>query len=348
MSEPFLKITDLTKKFLITKGIILKKTLSEIRAVDGVSISIERGQTLALVGESGSGKTTIGKMILGIYEPTDGQIFLEGKDVTKLRGAELKEFRRKTAAIFQDPFSSLDPRMNALQIIEEPMRLHEKSDPKERIQRALDLLERVGLTRTDARKYPHQFSGGQRQRIAIARSLTLSPSLIVADEPISALDVSVQAKIINLLMDLQNEFKLTYLLISHDLSVVEHIADIIVVLYLGKIVEVGKPKGIFQNSRHPYTQLLLKSLPIPDPEIMRTKERTVIKGEIPSTTNIPPGCRFHTRCPYAKEICADTEPRIIEISKDHFASCHFREEIEPFKLEINKASNLPKNYHGKS
>ncbi|MEM1994769.1 MAG: dipeptide ABC transporter ATP-binding protein [Nitrososphaerales archaeon] len=323
-----LQIKDLKKYFPITKGVILKKTLGYVKAVDGVSFSIERGETFGLVGESGSGKSTIGRLIVGLLQPTSGSIFFDKVDLTKINKKEFQNIRRRMSMIFQDPFTSLDPRKNVMQIIAEPLIIHTDMEREKREEIVYQLLERVGLRQEDAFKYPHQFSGGQRQRIAIARALTLSPDLIIADEAVSALDVSVQAKIINILMSLQKELNLTYLFIAHDLSVVCHISHKVGVMYLGKLVEVGSKSAIFQDPLHPYTQALLEAVPVPDPNIMVAKGLMVLKGEIPSPINPPSGCRFHPRCPYATKRCTEEEPTLIDNGENHLAACHYTDEIK--------------------
>lgn len=323
-----LEVKDLRKYFPITKGVVLKKTLGYVKAVDGVGFSIKRGETFGLVGESGSGKSTVARLIVGLLKPTSGSIFFDGADLTKLSRKEFQKVRRRIGMIFQDPFSSLDPRKNVLQIITEPLVIHTNMGREEREEIAYRLLERVGLRREDAFRYPHQFSGGQRQRIAIARALALSPDLIIADEPVSALDVSVQAKIINILMNLQKDLNLTYLFIAHDLSVVWHISHRVGVMYLGKLVEVGSKSDVFQDPLHPYTQALLASVPVPDPNVMMTREMMVLKGEIPSPINPPSGCRFHPRCPYATNRCAEEEPLLLDNGGGHLAACHYVDEIK--------------------
>ncbi|MEM3713594.1 MAG: dipeptide ABC transporter ATP-binding protein [Nitrososphaerales archaeon] len=328
MNNTILTVENLKKYFPITKGVILKKILGYVKAVDGVSFTINRGETFSLVGESGSGKSTIGRLIVRLIEPTSGKIIFDNKDITKLTGKELKEVRKRMGLVFQDPFSSLDPRKNVLQIITEPLKIHKKRDYWNIEERAYELLERVGLRREDAYKYPHQFSGGQRQRIAIARALALSPDLVIADEPVSALDVSVQAKIINLLMKLQRELNLTYILIAHDLSVVNHISNKVAVMYLGKIVELGEKSKVFRDPLHPYTLALLAAVPIPDPDVMLQKKPIILRGEIPSPINPPSGCRFHPRCPYATEKCKIEEPLLIGKESEHLAACHYTEEIK--------------------
>jgi len=328
VTETLLKVIGLTKHFLVTRGIILKKVIAEIHAVDDVSFDIIKGQTLGLIGESGSGKTTIANLIVGLLKPTKGQIIFEGRDLANSSRSEFKKVRSKIGLIFQDPFSSLDPRKKVAQIIEEPMKIHQQYSKAERFERVCKLLEKVGLSSEDNEKYPHQFSGGQRQRIAIARALALSPHLIIADEPTSALDVSVQARIINVLIDLQEEFKLTYLFISHDLSLIQHISDIVAVMYLGKIVELASVSEIYKNPLHPYTRALMESIPRPDPDLMRKNPPVLLQGEIPSPLQPPLGCRFHTRCIHAKELCSRSEPQFQNVGSNHFVSCHFWREIE--------------------
>ncbi len=324
-----LTFQNVKKYFPIVKGVILRKTKGYVKAVDGVSFSFKRGETLGLVGESGSGKSTIGKLVLRLIEPTSGQILFNGQDLSQLKDKKLKSFRRRVGVVFQDPFSSLDPRKNIMNIIAEPLRVHGfEGDHKERV---IELLEKVGLRPADAYKYPHQFSGGQRQRIAIARALALSPDLVVADEPVSSLDVSVQAKIINLLQDLKRELGLTYMFIAHDLSVVRQISEVICVLYLGKVMELGDVEEVLNHPLHPYTQALLTSIPIPDPQIMRSKPLKLLSGEIPSPINPPQGCRFHSRCPYAKEICRGVEPLLEKGGRNHYVACHLWRELETLR-----------------
>ena len=317
--EPLVEVYDL-KKYFPVKGLIF--TRGYVKAVDGVTFAIPRGKTLGLVGESGSGKTTVGRLILRLIEPTSGRIIFDGVDVLKLRGEELKRFRRRAQIIFQDPYGSLNPRMTVFNIIMEGVRYHgiDVGDPVEFVAR---LLERVGLNPHHMYRYPHEFSGGQRQRIAIARVLALNPEFIVLDEPTSALDVSVQAQILNLLKDLQRERGLTYLFISHDLGVVRYMSDYIAVMYLGKIVEFGPAEEVFEKPMHPYTEALLSSIPIPDPKLARKIRRIVLKGEPPSPLNPPSGCRFRTRCPLAFEKCIQ-EPPLEEAEKGHYVACWLR------------------------
>lgn len=327
-----LEVKNLTKYFPVTRGFFLKRRIGNIRAVDDVSFSIEKGETVGLVGESGSGKSTTANTILKLLEPTSGTIYFEGMDVTRTNGKEVQLFRKRTGAVFQDPYSSLDPRKNISQIISEPLAIHHWGTREERMSRVLELLDRIGLSTSDARKYPHQFSGGQRQRIAIARALALTPSLIVADEAVSALDVSVQAKILNLFLDIQREFNVSYLFITHDLSVLRHIGDKIIVMYLGKIVEFGNVNDIYSHALHPYTRALLQSIPLPNPKLMKERVFQPLKGEIPSPMNPPSGCRFRLRCPYAQPNCAESVPLLQETTEHHHVACHYWQEINDGKI----------------
>jgi oligopeptide/dipeptide ABC transporter ATP-binding protein len=316
-----LALEDLTKHFPVRSG-LFGRTVAQVRAVDGVSLQIRRGETLGLVGESGSGKSTVGKVVLRLLNPTSGRIHLHGEDITKLSGHALRHARRKMQMIFQDPYASLNPRLTTGDIIMEPLENFGKLSKAQRLERAGELLDRVGLRRDALKRYPHEFSGGQRQRLGVARALALNPSLIVADEPVSALDVSVQAQVLNLLIRLQREFKLAYLFISHDLGVVEHISHRVAVMYLGQLVEVADKETLFANAQHPYTEALLSAVPIPDPTVKR--KRIILTGDVPSPINPPSGCRFHTRCLYAEDRCKVEVPKMRELAPGHSVACHLR------------------------
>jgi len=317
MSQPFIQIQELTKFFNLGGGNILK-------AVNSIDLSIQRGETVGVVGESGCGKSTAGRTIMRLYEPTSGTVTFDGKDIYKLKGAELKALRRNMQMIFQDPYASLNPRMTIMEVIGEALDIHHLAGSRAERKRKIEgLLDLVGLNADHATRYPHEFSGGQRQRIGIARALAVDPSFIVADEPISALDVSIQAQVVNLLQQLQRKMGLTYLFIAHDLSMVKYISDRVAVMYLGKIVELSESSELYDHPLHPYTRALMSAIPIPDPEIEQQRERIVLSGDLPSPVNPPTGCQFHTRCPIATEKCKRDEPKLLEIRKGHFAACHY-------------------------
>nr|HID12873.1 dipeptide ABC transporter ATP-binding protein [Anaerolineae bacterium] len=320
--EPLVQVRHLKKYFPITRGTIIQRHIGDIKAVDDVSFEIYKGETLGLVGETGCGKTTVGRTMLRLYEPTDGQIIFEGVDLAALRREEMRRIRRRMQMIFQDPYASLNPRMTVGSIIAEPLEVHGVAHGREKRERVQELLRLVGLNPYFVNRYPHEFSGGQRQRIGIARALALNPDLIVCDEPISSLDVSIQAQVVNLLEDLQDRLGLTYLFIAHDLSMVRHISDRMAVMYLGKIVELADRDEIYLNPLHPYTQALMSAVPVPDPVVEEKRQRIILEGDIPSPANPPEGCNFNTRCPVAIESCFEVEPEFIEVEKDHFCACH--------------------------
>ena len=319
MAEALLEVTNLSKYFPIRRG-ILSREVGRVHAVDGVSLRVRKGETMGLVGESGCGKTTAGKTILKLIEPTGGTIRYDGEDITGLSRRRMKPFRREMQIIFQDPFSSLNPRQTVGAIIAAPLEIHRLAAESEKADRIATLLRQVGLPAASMRRYPHEFSGGQRQRIGIARALAVDPRLIVGDEPVSALDVSIQAQILNLLEDLQEQLGLTYVMIAHDLSVIRHIADTIAVMYLGKIVETAGSRELYRNPLHPYTAALLAAVPIPDPS--RRRQRMALKGDVPSPVRPPSGCRFHPRCPRRFAPCDTEEPEFKAVAEDHFVACH--------------------------
>lgn len=319
MTQPLVQVENLKMHFPI-KGGLLGKTVGSVKAVDGISFSIKKGETLGLVGESGCGKSTTGRMILRLLEPSEGTIYFEGKDITKLSTDEMRKTRSEMQMVFQDPFASLNPRHTIGRILEEPLIVHGVKDKQERKKRVQELLEVVGLSSYHASRYPHQFSGGQRQRIGIARALAINPKLIIADEPVSALDVSIQSQVLNLLQDLQKEYGLTYLFIAHDLGVVRHISDRVGVMYLGQLVEISESEDLYRKPLHPYTQALLSAVPIPD--VTYKQERIILQGDVPSPVNPPKGCPFHTRCPKAMEQCSNIRPQLKELEHGHHVACH--------------------------
>jgi oligopeptide transport system ATP-binding protein len=325
LGETLVKVDGLKVYFPVTSGIIFQRKVADVRAVDDISFEIRRGETLGLVGESGCGKSTTGKAILQLTRPTAGSVLFDGTDLTKVKGGELRRFRRRMQMIFQDPYASLNPRMSVGSIISEPLTIHKLASGKEKKERVQQLLQTVGLNPYFANRFPHEFSGGQRQRIGIARALAVEPDFIVCDEPVSALDVSIQAQIINLLQDLQDQFGLTYLFIAHDLSVVRHISDRVGVMYLGHMMELTDRDSIFENPLHPYTKALLSAVPIPDPDVERKRERIILLGDVPSPLRPPPGCVFHTRCPIAIDECRARRPdwrNVGTADREHWVWCH--------------------------
>jgi len=325
MTEPLIQVEGLTKHFPVQRGIVFKRTVGTVQAVDDVSLTVNRGETVALVGESGCGKSTTGRLILRLLTPTRGRILYEGTDIANVDRETMRRMRRHLQIIFQDPFASLNPRMTVGDILAEPLDVHRLAQGRERSDRVRELLSVVGLAPEHARRYPHQFSGGQRQRIGIARALAVDPAFIVCDEPVSALDVSIQAQVVNLLQDLQQKFGLSYLFIAHDLAVVRHIADRVAVMYLGKLVETADKRSLFARPQHPYTQALLSAIPKPDPRAAGT--RMILTGDVPSPLHPPRGCRFHTRCPHAQDRCRQEEPLLRDAAPGHRVACHFFEDI---------------------
>jgi peptide/nickel transport system ATP-binding protein len=335
---PLVEVDDLRVWFPIKSGILLDRHVGDVKAVDGVSLTVERGETLGLVGESGCGKSTLGRTILRLYEPTTGRIVFDGTDITGLSESELRPLRERMQMVFQDPFASLNPRHSVGRMIAEPLRTHRVTGRAETESRVRELLNVVGMPPDAASRYPHEFSGGQRQRIGLARALALNPDFIVCDEPVSALDVSIQAQIVNLLEALQREFGLTYLFIAHDLAVVRHISDRIAVMYVGKIVEVAPADDLYDNPLHPYTITLLSAIPIPDPEVERNRRAIRVEGDVPSPANPPQACRFHTRCPFVQpNRCADEEPLLRELD-GHLVACHYAERIKAGEISPREAA----------
>lgn len=323
-NDALIHIDDLVMHFPIYRGVV-RRQVGAVHAVDGISFDIKKGETLGLVGESGCGKSTTGRAILQLYRPTSGQVIFDGVDLIALKGEDLRKMRRKMQMIFQDPYASLNPRMTVADIVGEPLMVHNVANAREIKERVDHLLELVKLNPSFADRYPHEFSGGQRQRIGVARALALQPSFIICDEPISALDVSIQAQVVNLLEELQEQFNLTYLFIAHDLSMVRHISNRVAVMYLGIIAEIADRDELYMNPLHPYTQALLSAVPIPDPVADAKRQRVILEGDVPSPVNPPSGCRFRTRCPIADTICAEERPAFRELKPDHFVACHFAE-----------------------
>lgn len=319
------QVHNLTKYFPIYKGLFIQRHVGDIKAVDSVSFDIYKGETLGLVGETGSGKTTVGRTLMRLYEPTSGQVIFDGADVFQLNEREMHKIRLRVQMIFQDPYASLNPRMTVGSIVAAPLEVHKVVTGAAKRDRVDDLLRMVGLNPEFVNRYPHEFSGGQRQRIGIARALAANPDLIICDEPISSLDVSIQAQVVNLLEDLQQQLGLTYLFIAHDLSMVRHISDRMAVMYLGKIVELADRDEIYLRPLHPYTQALISAVPVPDPEVAEQRQRVILQGDIPSPANPPKGCNFNTRCPFAEELCRQEDPEYVEVQPGHWAACHFVE-----------------------
>jgi peptide/nickel transport system ATP-binding protein len=341
--RPLLEIQDLKVYFPIRSGVVIERRIGDIKAVDGVSFDIRRGETVGLVGESGCGKTTVGRTVLRLYKPTAGRILFEGRDIATLNEKSMRSLRKRMQMVFQDPYSSLNPRQNVGNIVAEPLRVHGLAGGRDVDEQVRYLLDVVGLPKGAGNRYPHEFSGGQRQRIGLARSLALNPDLIVADEPVSALDVSIQAQIINLLEDLQEEFDLTFMFIAHDLAVVRHISDRIAVMYLGKIVELAPADELYVSPLHPYTMALLSAVPIPDPVVERSRQRIILTGDLPSPANPPAGCRFHTRCPFRQpERCDDEVPELRPIEgAGAVAACHYAEDIRAGKIRPRTSEAAP-------
>lgn len=341
-AEPLLRVQGLKVHFPIKRGVFVDRTVGHVRAVDGVDLAIDRGTTYGLVGESGCGKSTLGRAVLRLTEPTEGRVVFDGTDVASLRGEELRRMRRRMQMVFQDPLGSLDPRQTVESLLSEPLKAHGLGDGKAGIAaRIRELLDAVGLPTASLRRYPHEFSGGQRQRIGIARALTLEPDLLIADEPVSALDVSVQAQVVNLLEELQDRLGLTYLVIAHDLAVVRHISDVVGVMYLGSLVEQASADDLYEEPLHPYTRALMSAVPVPDPVVEEGRERILLAGDLPSPANPPSGCRFHTRCPWRQETrCDDEVPVLRELAPGRLVSCHWAEEIRDGVLHPKSAEEV--------
>jgi peptide/nickel transport system ATP-binding protein len=338
---PLVELEHLKVWFPIKSGLVLDRHIGDIRAVDDISLTINRGETVGLVGESGCGKSTVGRTILRLYKPTDGRILFDGRDISKLNEQEMRPLRRRMQMVFQDPFASLNPRHSVGRIVGEPLRTHGLANRTESARRVRELLQTVGLPPDAAGRYPHEFSGGQRQRIGLARALALNPDFIVADEPVSALDVSIQAQIINLFEQLQDEFQLTYLFIAHDLAVVRHISDRIAVMYLGWIVEVSPAAELYENPLHPYTIALLSAVPIPDPVVEKARESILLAGDLPSPANPPPACRFHTRCPFVQPTrCREEIPPLRKLATGHEVACHWAEDIQAGRLKPHERDTV--------